>query len=251
MEVFIIFLLIIIGLSYANRTIKVRRNIMPVGGVMPNTGNVCRPSRVRYNIRLTMKAIIRTEQMLSKPFVNIDYTNQDELLKLLYCCILANNPITFTYEEFQAISENETQLSSMLKEIEKANFVLAQFSGQREKAENAGTGDAQYIKDLAGTLIMSGIDAGYVMNEMELSDMPVYIEAYEKRKREEMEASRLWTFLTIAPHIDTSKVKSAKDLMLFPWEEDETKKKAEEALIKDTELAERFFKGEFNPFKNN
>lgn len=206
---------------------------------------------MKYNIRLSIKSIIRAEQILSKPFTDIDYTNVEELTKLLYCTVLSNNPVLFTFEEFQAIAENEKQLSAMIKEIEKANLVLKQFSRgtTAQNVENAG--ESPYIKELVGLLVMSGLDAHYVMNEMEISDIPIFVEAYEKKKREEMEASRLWTFLSIIPHIDTKKVKSPKDLMMFPWEEEEAQKAAEATLLRDKEIAERFFSGEFNPIKSN
>lgn len=254
MEVIFVFLIVAIWLVITKYIInkskkEEQEECCNTISAMPEPGIVRRPIWVKYNIQLTMKAIIRTEQMLSKPFVDIDYSNPDELSKLLYCCVLANNSVAFTYEEFQAISENETQLSTMLKEIEKANLVLSQFSGSQKESVGDNAGSPQYVKDLVGTLIMAGLDAKYAMNEMELSDIPVYIEAYEKRKREEMEASRLWTFLNVAPHIDTKKIKSAKNLILFPWEEEETRKLAEEALTRDREMAERFFKEGMNMFK--
>lgn len=192
------------------------------------------------------------EQMLAKPFTEIDYTNPDELVILLYCCVLTNNPVLFPFEEFKVVTENEKQLSAMLKEIEKANLVLGQFT-QKNNTQKSNTqgegGEVQYIKDLAGMLVMAGMDAHYVMNEMEISDIPLFLEAYEKLRREEMEASRLWTFLSVAPHIDTKKIRSARDLMLFPWEVADAKRDAEEVLLRDRETAERFFKEGMNMFK--
>lgn len=206
---------------------------------------------MKYNIRLSIKAVIRAEQILSKPFTDIDYTNIEELTKLLYCAVLANNPVLFTFEEFQAIVENEKCFAAMIKEIEKANNVLEQFTQSGKSGVVPTMGEPQYMKDVVGTLIMSGLDVHYVMNEMEISDIPIFIEAYEKRKREDMEASRLWTFLSIVPHIDTKKVKFPKDIMMFPWEEERVVKEAEVALLRDKEMAERFFSGEFNPLKSN
>lgn len=205
---------------------------------------------MKYNIRLSIKAIIRTEQILSKPFTDIDYTNVEELTKLLYCTVLTNNPVLFTFEEFQAIAENEKQFAAMIKEIEKVNKVLEQFTQSDKSGSGETSGEPQYLKDIAGMLIMSGLDANYVMNDMEISDIPVFVEAYEKKKREEMEASRLWTFLSIVPHIDTKKVRNPRDLMMFPWEEEEAQQEAEAAMLRDKEAAERFFNGEFNPLKN-
>lgn len=202
---------------------------------------------MKYNIRLTIKAIVRTEQLLAKPFTEIDYTNPEELEALLYCCVLACNPVLFTLEEFRIIAGNEKQLSAMLKEIEKANLVLGQFTQKGQTG--TGGGEAAYIKELAGVLVMAGMDAHYVMDEMEISDIPVFLEAYEKKRREEMEASRLWTFLGVAPHIDTKKIRSARDLMMFPWEEAEAQQEAIEALTRDKEMAELFFAEGMNLFK--
>lgn len=247
---FIAFILYVgtIVLIDAYKKVKAFKDGGPVPGVplLPRMGKT-----IKYNIRLSIKSIIRTEQILSKPFTDIDYTNIEELTKLLYCTVLSNNPVSITFEEFQLIAENEKQFTTMIKEIEKVNKVLEQFSQSNKSGSGEGPGEPQYIKDLVGMLIMSGLDAHYVMNEMEISDIPVFVEAYEKKKREEMEASRLWTFMSIIPHVDTKKVKSPKDLMMFPWEEEDAQKAAEEALLRDKDAAEKFFSGEFNPLNNN
>lgn len=205
---------------------------------------------MKYNIRLSIKAIIRAEQILSKPFTDIDYSNIDELTKLLYCLVLVNNNVVFTLQEFQAITESEKQFSAMIKEIEKANIVLAQFSHPTENTLGSVDG-SHYLKELAGMLIMSGLDAGYVMNEMEISDIPVFVEAYEKKKREEMEAQRLWTFLSAAPHIDTKKIRTAEDFFAFPWEQAERRRKAEVIMMKNTDEFYSFLDGKYTHLLEN
>lgn len=208
---------------------------------------------MKFNIKLNIKAIIRAEQLLSKPFAEIDYANFDELLKLLYCAVLVNNDVLFTFTEFCELTENESLLSSMVGGIEKYNSVLAQFmrsSGEdcTRPAEQSST-RPPYMKELAADLILSGLAPGYVMEEMELADVPVFIEAAGRKKREEMETARLWTFLTVAPHIDTRQVQTAKDYYPFPWEIEEAERKAAEAIERDQEIAERFFKEGLNIFK--
>ena len=97
---------------------------------------------------------------------------------------------------------------------------------------------------------MAGLDAHYALNEMELCDFPLYIEAYEKKRREEMESARMWTYLTILPHIDVRKMKNgAKDLIIFPWEEVE---KEAEKEINETEVEcfENLLKQGKNIFKS-
>ena len=200
-----------------------------------------------YNIRLTIKAIIRAEQMLSKPFCDIDYANPDDLLALLYCAVLANNQETMSFDTFKQIAGNEKQFRKMVHELEKANTVIRQFvTKDKSSGEEDKPGTTEYVKNLVGLLIMAGLDASFAMNEMSVADLPVFIEAYEKRKREEMEASRYWTYLSIIPHIDQKKIRSPKDLTLFPWEEKENREKARQAAIQSQDFARRFFAGEFN-----
>lgn len=208
---------------------------------------------MKFNIKLNIKAIIRAEQLLSKPFAEIDYNNVDELLKLLYCAVLVNNDVLFMFDEFCELAENENLLSGMIGEMERYNKVLAQFikNNGEDSAQSAGqtTPRPPYMKELAGTLILSGLAPGYVMKEMELADVPVFLEALEKKKREEMEGARLWTFLTVAPHIDTRQVQTAKDYYPFPWEIEEAEKEAAKAIQRDQEIAERFFNEGLNIFK--
>lgn len=205
---------------------------------------------MKYNIKLNIKAIIRTEQLLSKPFAEIDYTNPDELLKLLYCAVLVGNDVTFTFDEFCEITENQKLPSQMIREIGKYNEVLAQFTKSAESMAAGSDGRPPYMKELAGMLVMSGLDAGYVLNEMELSDIPVFAAAIEKKKREDMEAARLWMFLSVAPHIDTKRIGTAEDYFPFPWEIERQRKEAQEATLRDYEMAERFFQEGMNIFKN-
>ena len=68
------------------------------------------------------------------------------------------------------------------------------------------------IGSIVSTLVMSGLDAYYAFNEMELCDLPLYIEAYEKKRKEDMESARIWTYLTILPHIDARKMKMGQEI---------------------------------------
>ena len=90
---------------------------------------------------------------------------------------------------------------------------------------------------------MAGLDAHYALNEMELCDLPLYLEAYERKRKEEMESSRMWTYFTMLPHIDARKMKNgARDLIIFPWEEEEARKEAERAIREDAARFEELMK---------
>lgn len=208
---------------------------------------------MKYNIKLTIKSIIRTEQMLNKPFMDIDYGNESELMTLLYCSILSNNNERFTFDEFKQITSNDKQYHAIIKEFEKESKIAAQFSNNVGSSKLEGSADKvkQFISDIAGTLIMSGISAEYVLNEIELTDLSFLIKAYESKQKEEMEKQRLWTFYTILPHVNSKKIKSPMDIHTFPWEKEERKKEAEK-IAKDNEKEFReFMAGKYNNLIKN
>ena len=207
---------------------------------------------MRYNIRLTIKAIIRAEQMLGKPFTDFDYTDREELTRLLYCSVLANDKERMAYGTFLEVAGNEKQLSAMLSEMELENVLLVQFTDTVDKGEAGGSGDGYRMRDLASDLIVSGgLDPHYVMDELEISDIPALVRALDRRKREGMESQRLWTFLAVAPHIDTRKIRTVRDFYVFPWEVEERERKAAEEMDRNKGMFDRFMSGEFNHYLND
>ena len=207
---------------------------------------------MKYNIKLNLKAIIRAEQLLQKPFNDIDYTNENDMAVLLYCTVLANNNVRFTMSEFKQIVLNEGQYKAVIAEFERESKILAQFSANRDVAEDsAGKPPSnQYLSDIVGMLIMEGVNAHYVLNEMELPDLPFLIKAYDAKKKESMESQRLWTFYNILPHINAKKIKSPCDLIIFPWEAEARRKEAEEEMKKYESEFNEFISGKYNHLIN-
>ena len=190
-------------------------------------------------IGLTIKSIIRWEQLRKKSFSLMDYANEEDVEELLYPTTICNNENTmYSFDIFRKTLSNQKLVREMVSKLETETAVLSQFQKKQEKADIGSTDDSPgTIADIVSTLIMSGLDAQYALNEMELCDLPLYIEAYEKKRKEDMESARMWTYLTILPHIDARKMENgAKDLITFPWEEAE---KQAEKEIKETEI-ERF-----------
>ena len=144
----------------------------------------------------------------------------------------------YKYEVFKLVLANDKVIEEMSVSLGRIISVMAQF---RHSSVNAGSGGndddrPETIGNIVATLILSGLDAHYALNEMELQDLPLYIEAYENKKKDEMESARLWTYLTILPHIDAKAMENgAKDLITFPWEQNS----GEETGINDAEV-ERF-----------
>lgn len=191
---------------------------------------------------LTIKSIIRWEQLNKKPFSSLNYSDENDINSLLYVC----SPITCTFNEFLDNLEVEAA-KAMIREFEKTTEILSQFQIKEEKKQNAESelspSKPVYIKDVISTLVLSGLDVNYALYEMELCDIPLFIEALENKTKEHLESERLWTYLSILPHL-TNKMKSPRDLYAFPWEIEQIKADAALNIEQNKGLLDKFLKGE-------
>ncbi len=184
--------------------------------------------------RLTIKAIIRWEQLRHRPFSQMDYANRDGITALLYAAYITEHGGNYTQEVFNQVLMDEKTFAAMASELGKLMEIMSQFSKKDDGSVSTSSSTPATIGSIVSALIMSGLDAHYALNEMELQDLPLYIEAYENKRKEEMEGERMWTYLTILPHIDTKHMENgAKDLITFPWEQ----KPKVETGISDEEIA--------------
>lgn len=190
--------------------------------------------------RLTIKTIIRWEQMREKSFSQVDYTDKEDVESLLYAMYITGDKPGYTFEVFREVLADERFINAMSSDLGRIMEIVAQFQKKITISDIGNAeGSPEYIGSIVSTLIMAGLDAHYALNEMELCDLPIYIESYEKKRKEEMESNRLWTFFTMMPHIDAKKMKNgAKDLIIFPWEEEEAKIEAERAINEGMEKFE-------------
>lgn len=207
--------------------------------------------RLDMKVKLNIQSIIRWEQLRGKSFSLMDYSDKDDIDSLLYTTTICNNKDKMhTLEVFQHTLSNEKVTREMVMALEREMAFLSQFQKKKDVSGIDGGEDSPgMIGELVSTLIMSGLDAHYVLEEMELCDLPLYIEAYEQKKKEQMESDRLWTYLNILPHVDSKKLANARDLYPFPWEEMEDVKEAERVLTEDAETFEIFMNNGINNCK--
>lgn len=200
-------------------------------------------------IRLTIKAIVRWEQLTGRSFSSLDYGDSEDVEKLLYTAMLCSGEKVCTLEVFRAAIKNERLLGGFVKDLERAGKVVAQFQrAEQGKAGPAGNEEPGFVKDIVHTLILEGVNPGYVLNEMEICDLPELIAAYERKKKEMMEAGRLWTFFNILPHVDGSKIKSPSDMYPFPWEEEASQENEEDIINDNKDLFEKFLEHQKSDF---
>lgn len=180
-------------------------------------------------IKLTIKAVIRWEQLNKKTFSQLNYNSEDEVLSLFYACTLSNK-VQFSLEEFKK-NLKPADAKRMVKDFERQTSLTSQFQiVAKKKIKESEDSNPIYIKDIVAMLVMNGLDVYFAMNDMELCDLPVFLHAYDQKVKDQLTAQRLWAFMQLSPHLP-KKTKSPKDLYPFAWE-------LEEETISEEELEE-------------
>lgn len=189
-------------------------------------------------IKLTMKAIIRWEQLNKRSFYKLNYSNEDDIISLFYSCTLSDQ-IHISLDEFRN-GLTEASAKEMIHEFEKQTSLVSQFQElpkKKEEDKDSEPSEPPYIKDIVAKLVMNGLDVYFAMNKMELCDLPIFLQAYDQNVKDSLESQRLGIFWMLIPHI-SDKIKTPKDLYEFPWEE----KKEGDITQKEWEYAERIVK---------
>ena len=174
----------------------------------------------RLPMRLTIKAIIRWEQLNKKPFSQINYNSEDEITSLFYACTLSDG-IQKSLGEFRK-EIKATEIQAMFSDFSRQITITSQFQEVSKKdSQESEDSNPAWIKDTVAMLVINGLDVYYAMNDMELCDLPLFLQGYDQKRKNELEYSRLWTYLQVQPHL--SKKIEIKDLCPFAWElEEET-----------------------------
>lgn len=211
-----------------------------------NTIRCCPPSKSKRikPKRYTIKMIIRWEQLVKKPFYQIDYSNREDVEALLYVMNMDNMKDTYTYSVFQTAMSNDKIFKELLSDMENISIISSQFQEYLKREDTTDIESSCFVGEIVSMLIMDGLDAHYAMEEMEIFDLSLYVQAYNKKKRENMESERLWTYLSILPHVDGKKLRSAQEMYPFPWEIQEMKEKAEAEIKANENEFRKFIAGE-------
>ncbi len=202
-------------------------------------------------MKLTVRAMCLYEELTGKSF--LAPKEEDDYVVLMYAIFISSNDVRMTLEAFTIlISSDEKTLRWMMDEFEQQMKFDDQFSKALKKATNVSDETVDetvnsdepvpFVATLAGYLVSHGMDPHYVMYEMSLWEMYTYREGYEDIEKNRLAEERMWTYISILPHLDkksTSKLKSPQDLLKFPWEEEASKIKAKQ-LDKITEAAVAF-----------
>lgn len=191
----------------------------------------------QYKMGLNIKAICYFEKITGKSFFGF---GEEDIMHLLYACFLINNPETkISFKVFMGIMQNEQIAKWASTQFQDALGIIQQFnkSIEGQKEDKFSMDQTSTMTDFATSLIIDyGMDAKYVMYDMDIWEIEEYFEAVNTRIKREMELERFWTYIKVLPHIDGKKCKSPEALVPFDWEKDAKKKRNEENL-KNNEYA--------------
>ena len=167
---------------------------------------------------MKLKTLIRWEQLRGKPFARLDMTDTEDFETLLYVRALELGAASgYTRDVFHRVLEKSPQQRDRLSDETLHDFaVLSQFLPR--SGEEAGAGEPSFVSEVAAQFIAQGVDAHFVMEELDLSFIPGLQKALEVRRKEQMEEARLWTYLTVQPHYTKPFPHGPYDLWPFPWD---------------------------------
>lgn len=162
--------------------------------------------------------------------------------RLLYCATVTWCRRTVHVRCIRTDASKRKDRCGEVRSLTAYSAFTAQFS---RKPDFGSKSDADMTQNVtigsiaAKLIVAAGMDAHFVMHEMFVEDLPMYIEALNDKLRHEEESRRLWTFYAVLPHVDSKKLKNPQKLHVFPWE-------AEEAAVKpgrNSHVASRSFTG--------
>ena len=180
-------------------------------------------------LKITLRSIILFEKMVGHSFFDL---REEETPQLIYCVVRANNKFNYAFNVFMGMFENkkfsETVITEFTNIFELMQQLMPNNIEQPKGGEQQEEKESVKVAVLTSRLIVNlGLDAHYVMDEMELWEMQDLFDAYEQKERNRMEENRLWAFLQMSPWLDSKKKVTPEKLLPFTWEKENQEKVAQ------------------------
>lgn len=178
--------------------------------------------------KLTLRAVLLFEKLTARSFSSLSILDEEDAVTLLYClqrCEEGGSVLPL--DVWKQVLESESvkgELYARLERTLEAMIPLSFTSAEgATSAEGEADGDAPDFTSIAGMLVVEGgLSPSYVMDTMELWELPAFLDALDRKKREALEHQRLFTWMTMMPHLSSDSVGSPEELLPFPWEQAES-----------------------------
>lgn len=215
--------------------------------------------KLKYNLKLNIRSISLYEKLTQESFALFD-GSINKILPLLYCMIVANNDYKETYEDtLKYLFSNEDLIKQFSDKLNKEITFETQFKSPFKEeeinlteTENKTHNEKQvFLSQMIPILVSDcGLDINYVLNEMSYTDIDTYIKYKDDKEKTKLEEERLFTYLTVLPHIDSKKCPIDKFLP-FQWEEKEKKEKGLKEIEVNQHKLHDFLNTKNNELENN
>lgn len=199
----------------------------------------------KINIRLNIRSIILYEAFTDKSFMKFKL-DEENILPLLYSSIIANNDWRHTFDDtVKTVFDDLDTFKILLDKLKTELEFIQQFNQVKDNENNNGDNkdeDTIKVADIVPILVKEcNLDINYVMNDMLYTEVSNYIKYKLQRDKLKLEEKRLFTYLTVVPHIDSKKC-SLQQFLPFEWEMEEKKKRNLVEIEKHKEELDNFLK---------
>ena len=179
----------------------------------------------KYKMEMSIKSICMFERLSGKSFFKFEDV---DIPTLLYTSFYCSNDLDIKMETFMGLMENEQIARWAANKYADILGVMQQFAKEPQPEDDdkqeEGEEKVTTMTDLANSLIIDyGVDAHYVMYEMDVWEIEKMYEVVQTKIQNHYEEERLWTYLNIMPHIDGKKLNKPEKLLPFPWEKEKKK----------------------------
>lgn len=199
---------------------------------------------MKTQLRLTIGSIIIAEKLLNKPYPSFDYDDPEVQAVLEYAMYIRATNSQITLNEYKQSNFN-VDVGSTFKYNLQFTSTKEQCCDDDEINNKKKPASFEFLGNTAYYFIVSGgLDPDYVFNKLELHEIDSITTAINNKVRNEMEGDRLWTFLSMLPHIGNDKIKSPSDIFTFEWEKEEIENEKEKIMAEGLEMLNRITNNE-------
>ena len=176
--------------------------------------------------KLTLRAVLLFEKLTARSFSSLSILDEEDAVTLLYClqrCEEGGSVLPL--DVWKQVLESESVKSELYARLERTLEAMIPLSLPEgtSPTEETDKDTSPDFTSIAGMLVVEGgLSPSYVMDTMELWELPAFLDALDRKKREALEHQRLFTWMTMMPHLSSDSVGSPEELLPFPWEQAES-----------------------------
>lgn len=176
--------------------------------------------------KLTLRAVLLFEKLTARSFSSLSILDEEDAVTLLYClqrCEEGGSVLPL--DVWKQVLESESVKGELYARLERTLEAMIPLSLPEgtSPTEETDEGTSPDFTSIAGMLVVEGgLSPSYVMDTMELWELPAFLDALDRKKREALEHQRLFTWMTMMPHLSSDSIGSPEELLPFPWEQAES-----------------------------